>query len=80
MCVHAEGICPGGGTNFRQRLRAIAHLSDARRPACMNRMLKGEFPVVGPPEYVDQLDAADREARNKARKFGHRPLSQLGRS
>ena len=71
LYVDACAICPGCGINFRQRLRAIAHLSDARRPACMNRMLKGEFCKVGPPEYIEKLDSADRVSRRNAKREGH---------
>ena len=39
-------------------------------------MLAGDFPVIGPPEFVEQLDAEDRLARLQARRGGHRhPLA-----
>ena len=64
--VGQNGICPGCKTNFRQRFRAISHLSDARRPKCMQRMLAGEFPQVGSLEFIARLDEADSACRRNA--------------
>ena len=58
--VDSSGICPICKTNFQQRLRVIAHLSDRRRPRCRERVLKGETPAV-PEDVLADLERQDRE-------------------
>ena len=57
--VGDDGVCPGCQTNFRQRSRAIAHLSDGRRP-CNSLTLRGAFNVVGDEAAIEALDQKDR--------------------
>ena len=78
MYIDKDGICPGCRTNFRQRTRAIAHLSDARRPACMTRMLNGEFAKIGNAEYIDSLDADDNRRIREARTIGKNKPNAMG--
>ena len=67
MFVSASGICPGCQTDFKQRFRDIAHLSDARRP-CHAMMLRGAFQAVGDSEFIESLDQLDREGQKLARR------------
>ena len=65
-----DGICPICRTDFKSRIRCIAHLSDTRRPKCMDRVLGGECAAL-PEVFVRELDSHDRIARRKAVKDGH---------
>ena len=69
LYVNEDAVCPGCGTCFRQRLRCIAHLQDARRGQCNRKMINGEFPRLD-DELVVQLDARDCELRRLAKRAG----------
>jgi hypothetical protein len=62
-------VCVACGTDYRQRLRLIAHLSDSRRPRCRNWIVANTSPLS--PARVCELDDEDRVARNDARAQGH---------
>ena len=47
-----DGKCPVCATDFKSRLRCIAHLSDTRRPKCRDRVLSGECTVLTPVEVL----------------------------
>ena len=51
-------VCPARGTNFRERLRLIAHLSDSRRPKCASSLLD-LLPKLSPEEMA-LADEQDR--------------------
>ena len=74
--INGSGICPACGTKFQSRIRVIAHLSDKRRPACRDRVLNGEFPLL-PEQLFVQLQEADRHTRKMALHDGHtHPIAQ----
>ena len=77
LYVDGSGICPGCGTNFRQRLRCIAHLSDARRPKCHMRMLASDFKILHNDE-ASRLDALDRDLRLKFKRLGRNTPIAIG--
>eukprot|EP00973_Karenia_brevis_P048075 6671825-Karenia_brevis.AAC.1 len=64
-----NSICPVCGTDFRARLRCVAHLSDVRRPQCRTELLSGSFPAV-PRDRLCVLDAEDNKLRKAARRQG----------
>ena len=74
--VGSDPVCPVCGKRFATRLRAVAHLSEARvrsktpKVTCRERVLRGEFP---PAEAADLLLARrlDRVERSAARRRGH---------
>ena len=68
-CFVGSGVCPVCSSDYQDRLRCIAHLSDFRRPSCRDRLLSGEFAPL-PPEIVAKLDAIDAELRKKAHRAG----------
>ena len=75
LFVTAEGTCPFCGTQFKQRLRCIAHLSDARR-GCFSKMACAT-PILSEAEAA-VLDEVDRKARLLARRAGHRHPIAVG--
>ena len=73
MRLFVEGTsCPVCKTEFRSRLRVIAHLSDARRTRCRDVICSNmaDYPVLS-EEAAMQLDLIDRFDRAAARKEGH---------
>ena len=66
--VDSSAACMFCGTQFRQRLRCIAHMSDSRRP-CFHRMMATEPPLSD--AVACSLDEFDRAARRHARRDGH---------
>ena len=68
--VGADGVCPACKSNFKSRLRCIAHLSDKRRTKCSALLLSGAYTKLS-AETVSQLDLHDRESRKLAQRAGH---------
>ena len=60
--------CPCCGTDFRQRLRCIAHLSDRRRTKCSEWVIEN-CPKL-PAKIITKLDETDRELRRAAQRLG----------
>eukprot|EP00959_Pyramimonas_sp_CCMP1952_P423052 8861964-Pyramimonas_sp.AAC.1 len=60
-CHLPDSKCPACGTDFAQRLRLIAHVSDSRRPKCRDWILS-RCPRL-PDSEVAKLDEVDREQR-----------------
>ena len=67
--IDGSGVCPSCGTQFRTRLRCIAHLSDRRRPRCANWVLANCRPLAS--DVLSRLDEKDREALREAWSQGH---------
>ena len=65
--VHGT-VCPCCGTDYRDRLRLVAHLSDRRRPHCATWVMANVQPL--PDSKLQALDAADRKARTDAQRAG----------
>ena len=70
LYVDESAICPICKTDFKQRLRCIAHLSDSRRTKCWDQLMQLAPPPL-PAQRVEELDLADREARKTAKRKGH---------
>ena len=68
--VGADGICPICMTDFRERFRCIAHLSDSRRQKCANLIFERKL-IPLPDEQVQKLDELERAAKTAAKKDGH---------
>ena len=68
-CYLSGSKCPACGTEFVQRLRLIAHVSDSRRPRCRDWLLS-HCPRL-PDAEVAKLDEVDRELRRSAQRAGH---------
>ena len=68
--IGADAICPICKTNFVQRIRGIAHLSDSRRTKCWDQIVVQKIVPIPAPE-VDKLDLLDKAARLEAQKIGH---------
>ena len=68
--INGSGVCPACKTNFKTRLRVLAHVSDVRRPKCRDVILSGAFPEMSCAD-LSKLALADREARKQARRDGH---------
>jgi hypothetical protein len=66
--ANGDGVCQCCASVFSTRLRLIAHLSDARRPACRDWILLNGTPLD--EVRVSDLDASDRKSRSEARKLG----------
>ena len=62
-------VCPACGTDYRERIRCIAHLSDRRRPACAVWVKQAVTPL--PDDEVRTLDEADKVLRREAWRQGH---------
>eukprot|EP00973_Karenia_brevis_P066405 9228554-Karenia_brevis.AAC.1 len=58
--------CPCCGTNFRQRLRCLAHLSDRRGPKCREWVM-ANCPPMSAADGA-RLDAIDTELRRTAQR------------
>ena len=65
--VHSA-TCPACGTDFRDRLRCIAHLSDRRRPACAIWFKSNVVPLED--QRLLELNSADTLLRREAFKKG----------
>ena len=68
-CFLFGSRCPVCKTDFIDRLRCLAHLSDSRRERCRIALTSGAFPRV-PDQLLIQLDAQDNELRKAVRKKG----------
>ena len=64
----SSSVCPCCRTDFVQRIRCLAHLSDSRRPRCRDWVLRNCRRL--PPAAVARLDLADRELRRAAQRSG----------
>ena len=64
----AGSICPACGTDSKQRLRCLAHLSDRRRTRCAEWVRTHCVRLA--PRQVADLDEHDRLLRREARKSG----------
>ena len=62
-------VCPACGTDYRERLRCIAHLSDRRRPVCAGWVKHHVVPMA--ESQVKQLDEVDKVQRRAAWQAGH---------
>ncbi len=65
----SDSVCPACGTDYRERLRCIAHLSDRRRPGCAEWVRQNAARLSD--EEVSKLDEVDREMRRMAWRQGH---------
>jgi hypothetical protein len=61
-------VCPCCGTDYRERLRCIAHLSDKRRPGCAD-WVRGSVVPMPDPE-VKRLDEIDKVLRTETSWMG----------
>ena len=68
--VDDSASCPSCGTHFCTRVRVIAHLSDARRPACRDRIL-ADVTLLLPLSLYQKLEARDKVLRREALHSGH---------
>ena len=66
----ASGVCPCCATQFRSRLRLLAHLCDTRRTRCWDAV-RGNDNLRIAEAVVAKLDALDNNSRLAARKAGH---------
>ena len=66
-CVPSD-VCPCCHTDFQQRIRCLAHLSDRRRPRCRLWVLQ-HLPRL-PPDEIARLDLIDRALRRDAQRQG----------
>jgi hypothetical protein len=64
-----DSVCPACGTDYRDRLRCIAHLSDRRRCACADWVRVNTAPM--PDAQVREIDLADTQLRREAWRHGH---------
>ena len=67
--IDGSGTCPICRTCFVTRLRVLAHVTGKRRDKCRRLILDGDLPTLT-DEQLANLEGADREARNEARKLG----------
>ena len=69
--VGAVALCARCGTNFKQRFRLVAHLSDTRasRRGC-GQFYLDEVPALG-PDVTGPLNAEDAELQKKASALCH---------
>ena len=65
----SSSVCPCCKTDFRQRLRCLAHVSDTRRPKCRTWIMENVQQL--PDKVACKLDAHDNELRKAARRSGH---------
>ena len=65
----SSAVCPACQTDFRDRLRCLAHVSDRRRPRCRDYILANCRPVAD-QELLAHLDAQDRLLRRLGRRDG----------
>ena len=68
----ASGKCQVCATSVSSRWRLVRHLSDYRRPACRDALLRspGSFSCLS-DATVRKLDDQDRLLRREARRNGH---------
>ena len=64
-----ESVCPCCGTDFRERIRCVGHLSNRRRSACSDWVRLHVQPML--EAEVSRLDQIDRELRREAWRSGH---------
>ena len=64
-----DSVCPACATDYRERIRCIAHLSDRRRPACAD-WVQRNVPPLSDAE-LQKLDEVDRALRRSAWRQGH---------
>ena len=74
--IDGSGICPACQTNYRTRMRTLAHVCDRRNVRCGPWILHN-VPVLS-PEELSRLGDIDRAARNAARKAGHSHAIAVG--
>ena len=68
--------CPVCGTDFRERHRLVAHISDSRRRKCADQIHRFLVPLCG--DELDECDLAARAERRAARQQGHtHPIAAL---
>ncbi len=71
-----KGICPICKTDFKSRIRCLAHLSDRRRTKSSDKILESGVSKLS-QAIVDKLDLADRTFRREAHQSGHtHPIAQ----
>eukprot|EP00973_Karenia_brevis_P023464 3230690-Karenia_brevis.AAC.1 len=58
-----SAVCPVCKTDFKERLRCIAHLSDSRRARCRNELLHSGMHKPIPEWKINELDACDAALR-----------------
>jgi hypothetical protein len=63
-----SAVCPSCGTDFQQRLRCIAHVSDKRRTSCREWILINCTPITHACAAL--LDEVDKVARRTAQRQG----------
>jgi hypothetical protein len=68
--VDDSALCPACGASFCTRIRVIAHLSDARRPACRVAIMIDDTHLV-PLSLFQKLEARDKVLRREALQSGH---------
>eukprot|EP00973_Karenia_brevis_P061236 8515083-Karenia_brevis.AAC.1 len=62
-------VCPVCETDFQDRIRCLAHVSDCRRSKCRGELLSGSFAMLD-EDQVCQLDEIDARLRKEARRSG----------
>jgi len=67
--VDSSGRCPICHTDYKSRIRCLAHICDRRRPKCANEVKNGNARRL-PENTVLKLDEADREQRRLAQRQG----------
>jgi len=65
-----SGVCPACDTQFRSRLRLLAHLCDTRRTCCWDQV-RGNSRLRLAPTLVERLDRDANKARLAAHRSGH---------
>ena len=73
----ADGVCHACGTLFHTRLRLLAHLSDNRRTACHDKLIRYDGNRLSDVR-VHALDLLDRTARRQAQQAGHSHVLAVG--
>ena len=79
LYINADAVCPMCGTNFKQRIRAIAHLSDRRRTKCWDAIVASQLTPLS-EALVASLDQHDASARRAAHKLGSSHALSVGRA
>ena len=72
-----SGKCLICATQFRSRLRLLAHLCGARRTRCWDVLRASQEHRLA-PEVVARLDELDNQARRTARHAGHSHMLAVG--
>ena len=68
--IDADGVCPVCKTQFKSRIRCLAHVSDKRRTKCSSALVAGHYKQLA-TVTVERLDLSDREERRLAQQSGH---------